>query len=143
MGSTNYFNTFIAVAPDCQADQGVVLPDQANPSVAAQTFDLIDGNSYQLTSDDVIFTVHADCNGIASPDRDDAREQFFAQDQACLRASDLGKRYGWGIHSDGQGRVALYSVDSDTYAALENGEDPEDPDVTVTNVAAMRSSRKS
>jgi hypothetical protein len=59
-----------------------------------------------------------------------------------LRASDLGKKYGWGIHSDSQGRVALYSCDSDTYAALENGEDPADPDVTVTTLAAMRSSRK-
>lgn len=142
MHSTNYTDTFITVAPDCPVDHGVVPPERAIPSVAARTFDLISANPYALTSDDVIFTVHADRAGIPEPDREQERTEFFSGPRACLRASDLGKKYGWGVHSDADGRVALHSCDSDTYAALENGEDPGDPGVTVKTLAAMRSARK-
>ncbi len=29
-------------------------------------------------------------------------QTFFSKGQPCLRASDLGKKYGWGIHSDSE-----------------------------------------
>lgn len=134
--TTNYDQTFIAVADDSSAASGTMPPDKAdNPSVAARTWRMISGNPYSYTSDDVIFTVWADRKGIPDAEREDARSEFFSRGQACLRASDLGKRYGWGIHHDEQGRVALYGVESPEYAAFVN-----DPEVKV--VKAMRSSRR-
>ncbi|HEY0838987.1 MAG TPA: DUF6157 family protein, partial [Vulgatibacter sp.] len=133
--STNYLDTFIAVAPDCPATQGTEPKDSAAPSIARRTFTMIRDAPYVHTSDDVIFTVFADRTGIPPHERSAARKEFFSKGRACLRASDLGKRYGWGIHSDAEGRVALYGMESPEYRTLASGED-----VTVTY--AMRSKRK-
>lgn len=135
MTNVDYVNTFIAVAEDCLADRGIEPPVKPeNPSIAARQFAMIGAHPYAFTSADVIFDVHADRSGIADAGRPHAREQFFAQGRACLRASNLGKRYGWGIHCDGEGRVALVGVETPEYASfLERG--------TLTVVKAMRSRR--
>ncbi len=52
----------------------------------------------------------------------------------CLRASPLGKRYGWRIHNDANGKIALYAVESQEYEAFLT-------DSTVKRVKAMRSKR--
>jgi len=45
------------------------------------------------------------------------------------------KRYGWGVHSDSNGRIALYAVESDEYAKLSK-------DKNLKHLKAMRSKRK-
>lgn len=136
MHSTVYKNTFIAIAEDSSAERGVAPPEKAeNPSVAARTWRMIAENPYRYTSDDVIFTVWADRQGIAEEDREAAREEFFSKGRACLRASDLGKKYGWGIHHDEEGRMALMGVESDEYRSFLESDD-------VQVVKAMRSSRR-
>lgn len=139
MHSTNYLDTFITVADDSAAVESTVPPARATPSVAELTYRMIADNPYRYTSDDVIFTVWADRNGIAGEHRDQARADFFSKGQPCLRSSDLGKRYGWGVHSDAEGRVALVGMDSAEYARLAGGSTPEGEAVTVTK--AMRSKR--
>ena len=121
MHTTNYFNTFIAVAPDCAKLQGTPPKESAKPSIALMTFRLIHDHPYHYTSDDVLFRVHAERNAIAASEQGQARQTYFAKPQACLRSSDLGKRYGWGIHHDAEGRVAIYGMESDEYAALALG----------------------
>ena len=138
--SVDYFNTFIAIAPDAAADTGIAPPAKDTPTVAARTFALIHDHPYEHTSGDVIFTVWADRREIPDEDRPAARAEFYSKGQACLRSSDLGKRYGWGIHADADGRVAVYPVDSPEYAAFASGTSPADgSSVTVTR--AMRSAR--
>lgn len=132
--TTNYFDTFITIAPDSAAVEAVVPPERATPSVAERTYRLIAEHPYELTSDDVLFTVWADRNEVADADRAAARSQFFSKGQPCLRSSDLGKRYGWGVHSDSEGRVAVVGVDTAEYAAFA-------ADDALTVVPAMRSSR--
>lgn len=135
MERVDYVDTFIAVAPDCPADRGTPPPlREDNPSVAARTYRMIAEHPYEFTSADVIFTVHADRNDIPQGDRPAARAEFYKRSHACLRGSDLGKRYGWGIHADAAGRLALYGVDTTEYAELAEGRD-----VEVT--AALRSRR--
>lgn len=135
MHTTNYRETLIVVADDSKADRGVVPPEKPeNPSIAARTWRLIAEHPYAYTSDDVIFTVWADRKEIPEDERAAAREVFFAKGQACLRASDLGKKYGWGIHHDAEGRLALVGMETDAYRELAARED-------VTVVKAMRSSR--
>ena len=141
MHTTNYFDTFITVAPDSSASEAVAPPARPTPSVAELTHKMIAEHPYEFTSDDVIFTVWADRNEIEEADRASARATFFSKGQPCLRSSDLGKRYGWGVHSDAEGRVALVPVASAEYERLAGGTTPEGEPVTV--IAAMRSSRAS
>ncbi len=142
MESVDYTSTFITVAPDSAAVEATTPPVKPeSPSVSARTFAMIHDNPYAHTSGDVIFTVWADRQGIAPNDRPAAREQFYSKGQACLRSSDLGKRYGWGIHADAAGRLALYGVDSPEYVAFSSGTSPLDG-TALTVTPAMRSSRK-
>lgn len=135
MGSTNYSNAFIQVADDCPA-QGPEEPPTGGkaPTVAALQHRLITKHPYALTSDDVIFEVHAIRRGIPEADKPAERAAFFAKDQACLRSSPLGKRYGWGIHHDARGRVALVPLGSERYQALL-------ADPALRQLKAMRSRR--
>ncbi|MEV6305564.1 DUF6157 family protein [Actinoplanes sp. NPDC051861] len=139
MHSTNYVNTFIEVAEDTAAAAATVPPERATPSVAELTFRMIADAPYRHTSDDVVFGVWARRRGVPEADRTAARETFFAKGQPCLRSSDLGKRYGWGIHADAEGRVALVALGSPEYATLAAGRAPDGTTVTVTR--AMRSRR--
>lgn len=134
MHSTNYYNAFIEVAEDCPVDTAEVPPQKGdNPTVANLHFDLIAQNPYQFTSDDVVFRAYAAKNGIDS-DLQHAREQFFSKGQPCLRCSPLGKRYGWGIHSNAEGKVAIYPVGSDEYQRLAR-------DGGLKKLKAMKSKR--
>ena len=49
------------------------------------------------------------------------RAAFFAKPHPCLRASPLPKRYGWGVHYDAHGRIALYAMESEDYRRLSRG----------------------
>ncbi len=140
MESVDYVDTFITVAPDSTADDGVVPARRGDaPTVASATYELIAGRPYHYTSGDVIFLVWADRQGIAEDARDEARAEFYAKPRACLRASDLGKRFGWGIHADAEGRLAVHPVGSATYDGLASGTAPDGGPVTVR--PAMRSRR--
>ncbi|MEU4625016.1 DUF6157 family protein [Actinoplanes sp. NPDC023801] len=140
MHSTNYVDTFIGVAEDCPVSSAVVPPERSPAGIAALTFRMIAEAPYRYTSDDVVFTVWADRRGVPEADLPAARAAFFAKGQPCLRASDLGKRYGWGIHADSEGRVALVPAGSAEYVTLSAGRAPSGTPVTVTR--AMRSRRR-
>lgn len=135
--TTNYYDTFIAVAPDSSAPGGVEPPDTG--TIAGRTFELIAETPYDRTSDDVIFTVWAERHGVSAEEWEAAREGFFSTGRACLRASDLGKRYGWGLHFDAEGRVALVARQTPEYEQLAAGTAPDGRPVTV--IHAMRSAR--
>ncbi len=64
-------------------------------------------------------------------------QELFAKSHPCMRASPLPKKYGRGVHSGSQGRLALYDRDSEEYrrfvAAGERGE--------LKLTAALRSRR--
>lgn len=117
MGSTNLTDTFIAVAPDCPAEQAEVPPKP--DSIAGLQYEMLIGQPYRLTSDDLLFAVHARRNGMTDvAEVTAARDAFFGKSQACLRTSPLGKRFGWGIHHDAHGRVAIFGVGTSEYRDL-------------------------
>lgn len=96
MDRVDYVDTFIAVADDCAATAAIVPPSNAaKPSIAALIFEMVADHPYRFTAGDVIFTVFADRHGIPERDRPAARGEFYSRNQACLRSSELGKRYGW------------------------------------------------
>lgn len=82
----------------------------------------------------MLFAVHAQRSGLLDAERETTRATFFAEARACLRASPLGKRHGWGIHYDENGRIALVPLGSPQYATLA-------ADPAVKQLKAMRSKR--
>lgn len=134
MHSTNYTNTFIEVAADCKSDMGKVPPEKQAKTIARMQYELLHEQPYHYTSDEVIFACYAAKNGLESADLAAKRAAFFAKGQPCLRASPLGKTYGWGIHFDHEGKVAIYGCDTVDYVRLQN-------DPTITHLKAMKSAR--
>lgn len=133
--TTNYTNTFISVAEDSPVQEAQVpLLKGDKKSVANLQFEMIEAAPYQHTSDDVLFTVHAERAGIPAKERKEERAKFFSKGQPCFRASPLGKRYGWGLHADAAGKIAVYPVESKEYKAFA-------ADNSLQQVKAMRSTR--
>jgi hypothetical protein len=133
--TTNYINTFIEIAEDSLATGGEIPPQKGDAKTIANIqFDLLKDKPYQLTSDDVVFGAYAEKNNIATSEKITEREKFFSKGQPCLRSSPLTKRYGWGVHSNAEGKIAIYPADSDEYKKLA-------ADKTLKLVKAMRSKK--
>src|SRR3546814_814398 len=116
--TTNYFDTLIEVAEDTKVTTGTKPPSKAAKTVAERQYELIAHHPYRYTSDDVLFQVYADRYDLTKAEYAQARVQFFSKGQACLRASPLTKTYGFGIHSDSEGKIALYGVETAAYQKL-------------------------
>lgn len=133
--TSNYENTFIAIADDSPVNEGQVPPVKSDKrTVANIQFDLIIKNPYIYTSDDVLFMAYAEKNEIAKSNLKKAREEFFSKGQPCFRASPLTKRYGWGVHNDAGGKIALYASGTTEYNNFLK-------DKNLKVVKAMKSSR--
>lgn len=134
--TTNYENTFIEVAEDCPAVSGEIPKQKGDAkTVASILFEMISQNPYQYSSDDVFFQVFADKNDLTKSEYEEARKKFFSKGQACLRASPLTKRYGWGIHNNEKGKIALFGRETKQYEEFSK-------DKNLKVVKAMRNSRK-
>ncbi len=135
MNTTNYLNTFIEVAEDCPVIAAEIPPQKGNEKTVANIqFEMISNNPYKFTSDDIIFSVYAIKNNVNKKDLEKERERFFSKGQPCLRSSTLAKRYGWGIHSNAEGKVGVVAVESGEYKKHLN-------DKNLKQIKAMRSKR--
>ena len=116
MHSTNYFNTLIEIAEDCPIHYGEVPPVKGEKrSVANLQFDMLYDHPYEYTSDEILFSVFATRKEIARADMEQERQRYFSKGHPCFRASPLTKRYGWGIHANAEGKLAMISSDSAAY----------------------------
>ncbi len=117
--TTNYTNTFVQIADDCPIGEGEIPPVKADgKTVANMQFEMIQKHPYNYTSDEVLFSIFAERNDISKSEMNDARALFFSKGQACLRASPLTKRYGWGVHHNAEGKIALYGSETKEYKKL-------------------------
>ena len=132
--TTNYENTFIEIAEDSTASASKQQPQKPNKTVAQIQFDLISKNPYKYTSDDVIFETFAQKNDIPESEKPEARKQIFLKGQACMRCSPLTKTYGFGVHNNAEGKIALIPVESKEYQNFLKDE-------SVEKVKAMRSKK--
>ena len=134
--TTNYKDTFIEVSEDTKATCGTKPQSKGdNKTVAEIQYELAVKNPYNYTSDDVLFQVFAVRNNLSESEYERAREQFFSKGQPCFRASPLTKTYGFGVHFDHEGKMAIYGVETPEYEKFIA-----DPD--LQKVKAMRSKRK-
>ena len=133
--TTNYINTFVEVSEDCPTSIGEMPPMRAGKkTIANYQFDMLYDHPYEYTSDDVFFTVHATREEIPKSEWKEQRQEFFSNGRPCFRSSPLTKRYGWGIHNNGEGKVAIYALDSNEYKTFLR-------DNSIKKVRAMATKR--
>lgn len=133
--TTNYFDTLIQVSQDTKVTNGTPPPLKEKRTIAEMQYDLIAKNPYQYTSDDILFQVFTERNEVDPADWEKARTQFFSKGQACFRASPLTKNYGFGIHSNSSGKVALYGMETREYQKFL-------ADTKIKKIKAMKASKK-
>jgi hypothetical protein len=140
MKDMGYKNTFIQVASDCPATSGVVPVgrDDRKPIHVLQ-YELLADQPYRLTHADLLFEVHV-LHKAVTPDElaergAEIRAELLEKPHPCLRASLLPKKYGWGVHYDSAGRIALYGVESEEYWRFSQA------GAVATLVSAIRSKR--
>ena len=122
----SYVDTFITVADDCPAPAGIAPPVRGDkPSVAVLEFELLSKSPYKHTQDELIFIVHVTRLGLTPSELKQrgkaVHAELFSRSHPCMRASPLTKRYGWGVHHDAAGRIAIYARGSQHYADLSAG----------------------
>lgn len=138
----NYYDTFITVSRDCPAERGIIPPEKKNGrSKPGIEYDLIFNHPYAYTQEEILYETYIRHKGFTEEELAlqgvELRNAFFTKPTACMRASMLPKKYGWGLHFDAEGKVALVARESTEYDSLANGDKG---DLKV--VAAMRNSRE-
>jgi hypothetical protein len=133
--SVNYRSTLIEVAEDCPATEARVPQAKGGKKTKPVIeYEMIAGRPYEYTGEDVAFETYAVLHDIPRNDWPGRRQEFLRKSHPRLRVSALAKHYGWGIHVDADGRVALIAVESPEYRKLQD-------DPHTTKVKAFRSKR--
>lgn len=133
--TTNYQATFIEVAEDCPVSRGEIPPVKGDKkTVANLQFDMLMDNPYRYSSDEVLFSVFATRKEIPEHKIDAQRQEFFSKGQPCFRASPLAKSYGWGVHHNEEGKIAIFGKETEAYRQLVG-------DASVVKLKAMRSKK--
>ncbi len=136
----NYYDTFITVAADCPVERGTVpLERRGGKTKPAIEYELLANHPYTYTQEELLYETYVRHKQI--PEQDllargtQIRVEFYRKPQPCLRASMLPKKYGWGLHFNAEGKIALIPMESPDYESFVCGGAP-------NILAAMRNSRQ-
>jgi Family of unknown function (DUF6157) len=131
----NYQDTLIEVADDCPVTEAQVPRARgAKKTKALVEYELLVNRPYEYTEEDIAFDVYAILREIPKAIWLEERTQFLSKGHPHLRVSALPKRYGWGIHNNSDGKIALIAIESPLYKQLLN-------DPRITKIKAFRSTR--
>ncbi|MBW7475451.1 hypothetical protein K0T92_11885 [Paenibacillus oenotherae] len=138
----NYYNTFITIASDCPADYGMIpLDKKTGKTKPGIEYELVANHPYEYTQEELLFEVHVRHKEITAEELAERgtqlKDEFFQKPQACLRASMLPKKYGWGIHFNQDGKMALVPMESADYMHFVEGDNGD-----LKLLPAMRNSKK-
>lgn len=122
----SYTDTFIRVAVDCPVETGIIpVSARLHPPVHVIQYELLSGAPYTYTHEELLYEVHVRHKEIPDQERAEHKEEIwtelFSKSHPCLRASMLPKRYGWGIHYNHEGKIALYGKESPEYDHFTSG----------------------
>lgn len=138
----SYTDTFIRVAEDCPVETGIipVSPRPLPPAHVIQ-YGLLAEAPYRYNHEELLYEVHVRHKQIPPAERISRKSEIwaelFSKSHPCLRASMLPKRYGWGVHYNSDGKIALYAKESPEYDRFISGGDQ-----GVTLLNAMRNKRR-
>jgi len=131
----NYYNTLIEIAEDSPATKAEVpKPKGGKKTKPVIEYEMIANHPYKYTEEDIAFETYAVLHNIPKALWPRERQTFLSKGHPHLRVSALAKRYGWGIHNNAQGKVALIAVNSLKYKKLMK-------DPRTTKIKAFRSAR--
>ena len=128
MTTTNLPNTFISVSDDCPVFMAEIPPKREPKSIPQIEYEMLIDNPYKYASDDVLYAANGERRGMSKDD-------YFARIQPDFRLSPLVKRYGWGVHIDENGKIALYALGSGEYEMFAS-------DTSLRQLKGNRSHRK-
>ncbi len=129
----NYYNTLIEIAEDSPATKAEVpKPKGGKKTKPVIEYEMIANHPYKYTEEDIAFETHAVLHNIPKAVWPKERQTFLSKGHPHLRVSALAKRYGWGIHNNAEGKVALIAVNSLKYKKLMK-------DPRTTKIKAFRS----
>lgn len=133
--SMNYYETLIEVADDCPAAEGQVPQARGGKKTKAVVeYEMLVKHPYKYSEEDIAFETYAVLHDIPKAIRPKERKKFLSKGHPHLRVSALPKRYGWGIHNNAEGKIALVAVESPEYERLVN-------DPRTAKIKAFRSTR--
>jgi len=89
----NYYDTLIEVADDCPTKKAQVPRARGGKKTEAWLTTRSSSSIHTVTP----------------------RKKFLSKGHPHLRVSPLAKRYGWGIHNDVTGKIALIALESSRY----------------------------
>lgn len=117
----SYTNTFIIVSADCPVTTSKVpVSSRAKKTAYEIEFDLLSSNPYRYNEQELIYEVHIRHKDLdtsyVSSHAEEIWQDLFKKPHPCLRASQLPKKFGWGIHYNEEGRIALYGMETDEYS---------------------------
>jgi hypothetical protein len=131
----NYYDTLIEVPDDCPVTEAQVPQARGGKKTKAVVeYELLVEQPYKYTEEDIAFETYAVLHDIPKAIQPRERKKFLSKGHPHLRVSALAKRYGWGIHNNAEGKIALIAVESPLYNQLLN-------DPHTTKIKAFRSSR--
>jgi hypothetical protein len=131
----NHYNTLIEVADDCPTNTAQVPQARGGKKTkAAVEYEILVKHPYSRSEEDIAFETYAVLHDIPKANWPKERKKFLSKGHPHLRVSPLAKRYGWGLHNDGAGKIALIAVESSRYKQLLG-------DPHTTKVKAFRSTR--
>ncbi len=129
----NYYNTLIEIAEDSPATKAEVpKPKGGKKTKPVIEYEMIADHPYKYTEEDIAFETYAVLHNIPKAGWPKERQTFLSKGHPHLRVSALAKRYGWGIHNNAEGKVALIAVNSLKYKKLMK-------DPRTTKIKAFRS----
>jgi hypothetical protein len=109
----------VQVADDCPAAKAQVPePRGGKRTKAVVEYELLARNPYMYTEEDIAFAVYAVTHNISKESQSRERTKFLSKGHPHLRVSPLAKRYGWGLHNNAEGKIALVAVESPRYQQL-------------------------
>lgn len=140
MQNLHYYSTLICVSDDCPV-KAAAIPQRRGetPTIPELEYTLLSKSPGKYTQEDVLFEVHLQRLGLSKSEQKAQKaklwKEFFSKSRACLRASSLPKRYGWGLLFDEIGKITLVPMESEQYKTLSRKSSG------VTLLKAMRNQR--
>lgn len=131
----DYYNTLILISDDCPVQESKIPESNRKTKTLAEIeYELLSEKPGYYTQDELQFEAHMIHKGIPEISRDEEKMRFLAKSRACMRASALPKRFGWGIYFDQNGKAEVVPAESEKYQELIQRDD-------IEKVKAMRSKK--
>ena len=105
----NSTREFIMVAPDCPVDKGTIPRGKTKAkTVPVHQYEVLSEYPYEYTENELAHEVHVERRGLQNPNLE----------KRDLRRSELPKKWGWGIHYDKGGKLAIVGCETEEYVRL-------------------------